>query len=242
MGIVHHHEEDELRKGGEEELGVLPSPGGSRPIVCRRLALVAVAVLAAPLVFAVVLGAQEARPAPDDHDHERKAPAFDSRGYTPEELARIDRLFGMIVCKCPDEGWTRSLSGCPNSCADEQKSQVRAAVKAGWSDERILDDQRDRYGPKAIGRTSAGGLSGMLLYLGPFLAFLAFLVVVVMVVRRLSRPLTASGGDLEAALSPQSPPSGAPGARPSETPEHPELSEEDRRLGEEIERELEEMD
>ncbi len=174
------------------------------------------------------IGAQEPSAGLGEHDHDHDTPAFDSRNYTPEEIARIDRLFGMIVCACPRESWTLSLSGCPRSCANGQKSEVRAAVKEGWSDERILEEQRDRHGVKAVGRASAAGLSGFLLYLGPILAFLAVLIVLVLRLRKLVRPLAWLASE---------------GAAPSrESPREGELSEEDRRLGDQIDRELAEMD
>jgi cytochrome c-type biogenesis protein CcmH/NrfF len=160
--------------------------------------------------------------APGDHDHAgAQIQRFMPNNFTPEQRVRIERLFKEIICKCPKEGWTKTLEGCPDGCADQQKNQVRVAVQQGISDAAILATQESAYGPRVLARTRAEGLTGFFVYFMPFIVLAAFSALVVVVLVRLTRRTSAatesssSGGTLSAA---------------------------DREWDDEIERELEEMD
>ncbi len=150
---------------------------------------------------------------------------FDSRDYTPEQLIRLEKLYSLIVCKCPRENWTKSLAGCPEGCALEQKVQVRQAVKAGKTDEEILAEQVKLYGPQVLARTPAEGLAGFYLYLLPFLCLAFFAIVMVLILRRLTRRTARPE-----VLAGQTP---APAAAPSR---------EDEEWSRKIEQELQEME
>jgi cytochrome c-type biogenesis protein CcmH/NrfF len=182
-------------------------------------------VLPALLLLVALPLAATAQEAPgDDHDHDHDHDAsFDTRDYSRVDLARFERLYGIVVCNCPREDWTKSLTGCPDPCANHQKAEIRQRVTAGWTDEQILGEQERKYGPKAIGRTSALGVTGFLLYAGPFLLLIALVVGVVVVLSRITRPRSAAGAADQVA---------APAA----------ASDDDARWSARIDRELEEMD
>lgn len=157
---------------------------------------------------------------------------FDSRDYTPEQLLRLEKLFSLIVCKCPRENWTKSLAGCPEGCALEQKVQARQAVKAGKTDEEILAEQVKLYGPQVLARTPAEGLAGFYLYLLPFLCLAFFATVMVLILRRLTR--RTARPEVQAAAEPGA--EGAPGAAAAAS------SPEDEEWSRKIEQELQEME
>jgi hypothetical protein len=184
------------------------------------LAIVLMALALGRGLWAQAQGAAgSAERSPDDgHGHE--AERFDSRDWKPEDLARMERLFGLIICACPREGWTKTLSGCPDGCADPQKGAVRAAMRAGQSDEQILAAQEARHGPRVLARASAEGASGLTLYLGPFVVLAVLATLVILLLRRLTRGLPD--------------PAAAPASR------KPDAS--DEAWGRRIEKELESMD
>ena len=50
-----------------------------------------------------------------------------------------DRLHGTLICWCPKESWTRTLTGCPDECANEQKYLVARWMREGFTDQEIID-------------------------------------------------------------------------------------------------------
>ena len=162
--------------------------------------------------------------APDDHDHS----GVELRHFAPDEFSkeqriRIERLFKEIICSCPKENWTKTLEGCPDGCANQQKNQVRLAVQQGISDAAILEAQVSMYGPKVLARTRFEGLTGFFVYVLPFLGLVAVAWFVVLLLLRWTRK------------------SSAPAAATAGGPASP-LSDEEQRWDDEIERELSEMD
>lgn len=51
----------------------------------------------------------------------------------------LDHLFGTLICWCPDENWTKTLTGCPDACANEQKDLVKQWLAEGLTDDEIFD-------------------------------------------------------------------------------------------------------
>ncbi len=164
----------------------------------------------------------------DHHDHDHGK--FDASDITVEQEQRINRLFSMVICNCPKENWTLSLNGCPNSCADHQKNEVLAMVKQGKSDEEILNQQIEWHGPKAVGRIKAKGMSGLLVYGGPFVLLMGALIGVVLFLKSVTNKVL------------ESPKSSPESSSADSTSSDQALTDEDRQLGDAIERELEEMD
>lgn len=166
------------------------------------------------------LGAQEGLGAGGDHDHAagNVQDDIDPQSFTAAEKIRVDRLFDLVICQCPKENWTKTLNGCPDACANQQKSQIRSAIKDGKTDRQILEEQVRLYSPKVLSRTPAEGLTGFTLYALPFI-LLAVAGAFVLVF-------------LKAAVKPFNRPSGS--AVPATT--------EDRAIADQIERELEEME
>ena len=76
---------------------------------------------------------------------------------TTAEVAYLEQrreyLRGHIICWCPDEGWTKSLAGCPDGCANEQKGLVDRWLDAGLSDQEVFDRMvaHPKGGPKVLG-------------------------------------------------------------------------------------------
>ncbi len=92
---------------------------------------------------------------------------------------RVRDLWGTVVCACPRENWTRTLTNCPDACADPQKEEVLQQVAQGWDDDRVLAYQRSRYGDKAIGAPD-----DVLTYVLPFLALAGAAMLTVFVLLR----------------------------------------------------------
>lgn len=89
------------------------------------------------------------------------------------ERQRARKLFSEIVCKCPNENWSKSLLNCPDGCADQQKQEILHQIQEGSSDEQIIEFQVRSYGPRAHGKPD-----DVLTYLLPFLTLAGAFVVV----------------------------------------------------------------
>lgn len=133
--------------------------------------------------------------------------------------ARIDGLERSIICWCPDESWTRTLSGCAQGCAEEQKGLIRAWIDEGATDSEIIDRMvaHAKGGPKVRAIPEAKG-ANWIGYLGPGILTVAGAVIVALLLRRTRRR-------------------GGPSTR---TAARSAAAEDD--IGEQIERELREME
>jgi len=151
-----------------------------------------------------------------------RAAAVVSAAGDANRTARIEALYRGLMCWCPNEDWTRTLAGCTESCADEQKAMVQRGVDEGLSDEEIIQQMvnHPRGGPRvrAIPETTGTNLLGFVL---PVVFFAVGVIVVIAALIGLSRH---RGGP--------SPPLG------KKLPE----TEEDRVWSERIEKELKEME
>lgn len=153
--------------------------------------------------------------------HGVRAKHFDPGDFTPEERERIDRLFFRVICKCPRENWSKTLAGCPDACADPQKNEIRAGVKAGQTDAQILAEQVQKYGPRVLAIPKS-----LLASLVPYIVLLILAVFVLVLLGRSIRPAAKSSGDA---------------ARRAGSAEA-DLSAEDRKIADAVERDLEELD
>ena len=144
-----------------------------------------------------------------------------------DRSSRREHLWRVIMCWCPREKWTRTLAGCPDACADEQKAMVSTWVSEGRTSNEVVELMvaHPQGGEKVRGYLKATGIN-RLGYLLPFLFFGAAVVVFGVVLRRVTRKR-----DEPAA------PSSDGGDSPKEDP-----SEEDGHWGELVEKELKEMD
>lgn len=111
-------------------------------------------------------------------------PRDDSR-FTREQLSRIHRLEVEIMCGCAKENFSRTLSNCPDGCANPQKEEIRRAVSAGKSDQEIFTDMINTYGGKV--RSTPPGVWGTLTILLPMLILLGAAVVGLVTVTRWRR-------------------------------------------------------
>ena len=144
----------------------------------------------APASDRVAVGEQVAG---DDLGHgQRSGPSPDSREFSGEQRVRIRKLEERITCACPKENWTKTLYHCPDGCADPQKSQIRAAIREGKSDSEILEQQKQRYGPKALAQPGWGG-GGKWTYLLPGGICVAAIAVTLAVLSILVRRSGAEG-------------------------------------------------
>jgi len=87
-----------------------------------------------------------------------------------ELVQHREQLYTTIVCWCPKENWTRSLKGCPDGCANEQKSMIVNWLRSGLTNDEII--ARLIAHPKG-GEQVRGTGKGAAGYLFPFL-MLAF--------------------------------------------------------------------
>ena len=95
------------------------------------------------------------------------------------ERQRARKLFSEIVCKCPNENWSKSLLNCPDGCADQQKQEILHQIQDGWDDAKIVEFQVQMYGPRALGKPD-----DLLTYLLPVLTLVGAVVVVGFVIAR----------------------------------------------------------
>ena len=100
---------------------------------------------------------------------------------------RARRIFAEIVCKCPNENWSKSLLNCPDGCADPQKQEILQQILEGWDDERIVAQQIRAYGPRAHGKPD-----DLLTYALPWLVLAGAATIVVVVFRRWGRSSAAA--------------------------------------------------
>lgn len=103
-------------------------------------------------------------------------PPLDPASWTEEQIKRIRRLESYYVCACAKENYTKTLEGCPDACADEQKTLIRNSVREEKSDIQIKRLMVDRYTARVIGRVSWSG-DGKWSYIVPItVIFLSFVV------------------------------------------------------------------
>ena len=115
------------------------------------------------------------------HDHGVKSrEAFGT--VTPEVARRIHKLETDINCACPRENWSRTLSHCPDACADQQKLAIRRDIDAGLTDQEIKENMRNQYGSKVLAAPQ-GGSGEMVYYIPGVMLALAAVVAVGVLLR-----------------------------------------------------------
>lgn len=160
----------------------LPSTHDARRMLTPLLLLAALAV-SSPLP------AQNARQQEQARNRLRAAHSssptvgFDDSHFTDEQRKQIYRLEALIMCACKKENWSKTLKGCPDGCADEQKQEVRHLVTEGQSDEAVLNFMVTKYSAQARAAPLLQG-TGLWSYLFPFLSLgIAGIVVIVVMFR-----------------------------------------------------------
>lgn len=152
-----------------------------------------------------------------------------------ERQARWDALERGVICWCPEENWTRTLAGCAQGCADEQKALIHQWVDEGMTNAEVLKRMvaHPKGGPKVRAVPEASGVA-WLGYLFPAVFFAAGCIVVVGFLRRSMRPHRAP--------LPGSRPSAANGSEARGGPLASAEADPDAAIGERIEREVREME
>jgi len=129
-------------------------------------------------------------PEVDEHGHSVHSHyPYDPRDFTAEQRERIERLFRHVICACPRENFTKTLAGCPDDCADTQKGMIRAAVKAGKTDQEIFDEQVRAAGTRQVLSVPESALA----HYGHFIILGVLTVGVVWLLRRSLKPPEAGG-------------------------------------------------
>lgn len=124
-------------------------------------------------------------------------PPLDPKDWTAAQIKRIERLEGFYICACPKEKYTKTLAGCPDGCADEQKILIRESVREGKSDAEIREVMVERYTSRVVGQTSWSG-SGKWVYILPCVGVLVIAGIGIWVLRRWSRAGEHAHDDREA--------------------------------------------
>ena len=104
------------------------------------------------------------------------SPAKGSSARSPEaddarQARRVD-LNSTILCWCKKEKWTRTLEGCFEDCANEQKGLIEQLIAEGRSDQEIRQFMVRRAGTDKVLLQPRGAVT----YLTPF-AILALAVL-----------------------------------------------------------------
>jgi hypothetical protein len=91
--------------------------------------------------LAAILGEATARPAVEDLVKE---------AFRLHRNRRISSLETSLICWCKEEDWTRTLAGCPEGCAMEQKMLIGAWLDEGATNDEIIERmvQHPRGGPR----------------------------------------------------------------------------------------------
>jgi cytochrome c-type biogenesis protein CcmH/NrfF len=107
---------------------------------------------------------------------------------------RRDFLLRSLVCWCPKEEWTRTVAGCAEGCADEQKDLVAQWLAQGYTDEEILARMvaHPKGGPRVRAAPDATG-TNLIGYVAPFAIFGAAAGVAVLALRRVIRRRSKEG-------------------------------------------------
>jgi len=147
---------------------------------------------------------------------------------------RAAYLHSSLICWCPKENWTLTLTGCARGCANEQKSLVSVWMKAGYTNEEIIDKMvaHPSGGSKVRALPAAEG-THLIGYLFPF----ALLVLAVILVGLVLRFVTRRGKEPAPASSHLG---GAVAA--DAVVDGTGVTAGDQELGDQIERELKEME
>ncbi len=153
-----------------------------------------------------------------------------------DRSSRREYLWSVIICWCPKEKWTRSLAGCPDGCADEQKAMIGTWISEGRTSNEVVELMvaHPNGGEKVRGYLKATGIN-RLGYLLPFLFFGAAAVVFGVVLRRVTRKRDES-------FVPPSDGGDRPDGDRSDGGRSDEPSEEDKHWSDLVEKELKEMD
>ncbi|MEM7164372.1 MAG: cytochrome c-type biogenesis protein CcmH [Planctomycetota bacterium] len=105
---------------------------------------------------------------------------IDDSAYSDQQRKRIYNLENLIMCACPKENWSKTLKGCPDGCADPQKNELRGWIVGGLTDDQVLQEMAQRYGPQVRAAPLLTG-TGAWAYMFPFLTFGAATIVVFIV-------------------------------------------------------------
>lgn len=102
---------------------------------------------------------------------------------TPDVERAARSLEGRLIAPCC---FSQVLGQHHSPQASEMKREIRARLRAGWSEERILEDYTERLGERVLAAPRLAGFNG-LAYLAPPLFVVAGTLAVVGWLRRHSR-------------------------------------------------------
>jgi|WetSurMetagenome_2_1015567.scaffolds.fasta_scaffold606902_1 cytochrome c-type biogenesis protein CcmH len=109
----------------------------------------------------------------------------------PAEPAALEvtarQLETMLIAPCC---WQQPVSEHQSQASDEVKQQIRVLLSSGKTKQEVLDAFVQQYGKRILAQPRAEGF-GLLLYVGPVLAFGLGSAGLIVLVRRLAR----KGGD-----------------------------------------------
>jgi cytochrome c-type biogenesis protein CcmH/NrfF len=139
---------------------------------------------------------------------------------------RTEKLERDIMCWCKKEDWTKTLAGCPEGCANEQKGLIQEWMGKGLTDDEIIDRMvahpdggpRVRAVPVATGTNRLG-------FILPFVILGVAAVLVAVFLRAAVRPARSL----------------VPPESPVASRQPPAASDDSVAIGDRIEKELEEM-
>ncbi|MEM7263954.1 MAG: cytochrome c-type biogenesis protein CcmH [Planctomycetota bacterium] len=137
---------------------------------------------------------------PAVHGHDAsKLRGLADEGFNDAQMKRIHRLEVEVMCACPKENWSRTLSNCPDACADPQKSMIRSLVREGLDDEQVKDRMLERFGARVLSTPDHAGFFGKLAYWLPLISLAVVLAVatVILVIWTSSHRRSAATAELE---------------------------------------------
>ncbi len=127
---------------------------------------------------------------------ERLGEFFDAT-FEEHRAMRRGALWGSLMCWCPKENFTRTLSGCPDGCAEEQKHLIEDWLTAGLTNAEIVERMvaHDKGSEKVRGYLKPESFN-LLSYALPALFLIIATFVLLAFLQRAKRP--GGGRELQA--------------------------------------------
>lgn len=108
---------------------------------------------------------------------------------TPEQESLARSIEGKVMAPCC---WTQTVADHQSDIAEQMKAEIRNLIAQGRSEEEILDQYVDRYGPAILATPRADGFD-LLAYVLPVAAAVAGAIIITLWLMKRSRLSTPDG-------------------------------------------------
>jgi cytochrome c-type biogenesis protein CcmH/NrfF len=92
------------------------------------------------------------RPAFAQQDNHARTSTIVLDDLSVENRQRARSVWSHVICSCPKENFSKTLTNCPDGCADPQKQLILAQIQQGLSNDQIFDLQVQQWGTKIMAK------------------------------------------------------------------------------------------